>query len=34
MTTIAPEEAKRLSGLIGSAVMAAECAIAALKETL
>lgn len=29
---ITPEEAKRLSGLIGSAVAAAEAAIAALKE--
>jgi hypothetical protein len=29
---IAPEEAQRLSGLIASAVIAAEAAIAALKE--
>ena len=31
---IAPEDAQRLSGLIGSAVIAAEAAIAALKEAL
>jgi hypothetical protein len=30
--TIAPEEAKRLSGLIGAALIAAEHTIAALKE--
>jgi ParB family transcriptional regulator, chromosome partitioning protein len=30
--TIAPEEAKKLSGLIGSAVIAAEHALAALRE--
>jgi ParB/RepB/Spo0J family partition protein len=34
MKTIAPEEAQRLSGLIGSAAAAAERAMAALKETL
>ncbi|MGA3172908.1 MAG: ParB N-terminal domain-containing protein [Syntrophorhabdales bacterium] len=34
MKTIAPEEAQRLSGLIGSAVGVAEAAIAALKEAL
>jgi len=32
MKTIAPEEAMRLSGPIGSAVMAGEAALAALKE--
>jgi hypothetical protein len=32
MKMIAPEEAKRLSELIGSAVIAAEHAAAALKE--
>jgi hypothetical protein len=29
---VAPEEAQKLSGPIGSAVIAAEAAIAALKE--
>jgi hypothetical protein len=32
MKTIAPEEAKKLSGLIASAIGGAEAAVAALKE--